>query len=71
VDFTTAQEALADPPVLVLFAAAHRDGRGLRGWLLGRIGARSLLVRSTPRPDGGIQPGKTVSDFAAERLAVP
>jgi uncharacterized DUF497 family protein len=55
VDFTTAQEALADPPVLVLFAAAHRDGRGLRGWLLGRIGARILLVRYTHRPDGVIR----------------
>ena len=54
-DFTTAQEALADPPALVLFDAAHRDGRELRGWLLGRIGTRILLVRYTHRPDGMIR----------------
>ena len=55
VDLTTAQEALADPPALVLFDAAHRDGRELRGWLLGRVGARILLVRYTHRPDGVIR----------------
>ena len=55
VDFTTAQEAFADPQALVLFDAAHSDGRELRWWLLGRVGARILLVRYTHRPDGIIR----------------
>jgi uncharacterized DUF497 family protein len=55
VDFPTAQEAFADPQALVLFDAAHSDGRELRGWLLGRIGARILLVRYAHRPDGVIR----------------
>ena len=54
-DFPIAQEAFADSQARVLFDAAHSDGRELRGWLLGRIGARILLVRYAPRPDGVIR----------------
>jgi hypothetical protein len=55
VDFTAAQEAFTDPRALVLFDAAHSDHRELRWWLLGRVGARILLVRYTHRPGGIIR----------------
>jgi uncharacterized DUF497 family protein len=55
VDFTIAQKAFADPRALVLFDAAHSDHRELRWWLLGRVGARILLVRYTHRPGGVIR----------------
>ena len=55
VDFTTAQEAFADPRAVVLYDAAHSNWRELRWWLLGRVGARVLLVRYTHRPSGVIR----------------
>lgn len=55
VDFTTAQRAFADPKALVLFDAAHSDGRELRWWLLGKVDDRVMLVRYTHRPGGIIR----------------
>lgn len=55
VDFTTAQQAFADPRAIVLYDAAHSGLRELRWWLLGRVGARVLLVRYTHRPGGVIR----------------
>jgi len=55
VDFTTAQQAFADPRALVIYDAAHSTWRELRWWLLGRVDARILLVRYTHRPGGVIR----------------
>ena len=55
VDFTTAQQAFADPRALVLFDHAHSTSRELRWWLLGKIDARVLHVRYTHRPGGVIR----------------
>jgi uncharacterized DUF497 family protein len=55
VDFTTAQQAFADPQALVLFDEAHSSRRELRWWLLGRVGGRILLVRYTHRPGGVVR----------------
>ena len=55
VDFTTAQQAFADPKSLVLFDEAHSDHRELCWWLLGKVGARILHVRYTHRPGGIIR----------------
>jgi len=55
VDFTTAQQAFADPKALVLFDHPHSTTRELRWWLLGKVGARILLVRYTHRPHGVIR----------------
>ena len=55
VDFTVTQQAFADPKALVLFDEAHSNKRELRWWLLGKVGARILLVRYTHRPGGVIR----------------
>src|SRR5471032_550608 len=55
VDFTTAQQAFADPRALVLFDGAHSSRRELRWWLLGRVSGRILLVRYTHRPGGVVR----------------
>lgn len=52
VSFTEAQKAFEDPKALVLFDAAHSTRTELRWWLLGRVGARVMLVRYTHRPVG-------------------
>ncbi len=55
VDFTTAQQAFADPMALVLFDEVHSDRRELRWWLLGKVHGRVMLVRYTHRPNGVIR----------------
>jgi uncharacterized DUF497 family protein len=45
----------ADPQALVLFDEAHSNHRELRWWLLGKVDARTLLVRYTHRPNGVIR----------------
>ena len=55
VNFATAQSAFADPRALVLYDHEHSSGTELRWWLLGRVGARVLLVRYTHRPQGVIR----------------
>jgi uncharacterized DUF497 family protein len=54
VDFTTTQQAFADPKAPVLFHQLHSNARELRWWLLGKVGARILLLRYTHRPHGVI-----------------
>jgi hypothetical protein len=55
VDFKEAQQAFADSRALALYDAAHSNWRELRWWLVGRVGARILLVRYTHRPSGVIR----------------
>ena len=55
VDSRGAQGGLAERSALVLFYAGCSDHRELRWWLLGRVGARILLVRYTHRPGGTIR----------------
>jgi|GEM_PF-704907 len=55
VDFTTAQQAFADPKALVLFDETHSDRSELRWWLLGMVGGRVMLVRYTHRANGVIR----------------
>jgi len=55
VDFTEAQQAFADPRALVLFDEAHGGETELRWWLLGKVGARVMLVRYTHRAPGLIR----------------
>ena len=47
VDFTTAQQAFADPKSIVLFDDAHSTRYELRWWLLGRVGSASCTF-ATP-----------------------
>jgi hypothetical protein len=57
VPFSEAQEAFEDPRAIVAFDSAHspRGRHELRWWLLGKIGARVMLVRYTHRPGGVIR----------------
>jgi uncharacterized DUF497 family protein len=57
VPFSEAQQAFDDPFALVAFDEAHspRGGHELRWWLLGKVGARVMLVRYTHRPGGIIR----------------
>lgn len=55
VDFTTAQQAFADPQSLVFFDVSHSTPHELRWWLLGKINHRVLHVRYTHRPNGIIR----------------
>jgi len=49
VDFAEARLAFDDPCAIVLLDESHGGGTELRWWLLGKIGARVLLVRYTQR----------------------
>jgi uncharacterized DUF497 family protein len=55
VDFTEAQQAFADPRAIVVFDPAHGGKTELRWWLLGKVGARVMLVRYTHRTPGIIR----------------
>lgn len=52
VDFIEAQQAFADRNALVLYDGKHSTGFELRWWLLGKVGARVMIVRYTHRPVG-------------------
>ena len=55
VDFVEAQKAFDDPRALVVFDGEHGGGTELRWWLLGKVGARVMLVRYTHRSPGVVR----------------
>lgn len=57
VPFSEAEKAFGDPLAVVAFDEVHspRGKSELRWWLLGKVGARVMLVRYTHRPNGVIR----------------
>ena len=57
VPFSEAEQAFNDPLAVVAFDEVHspRGKSELRWWLLGKVGARVMLVRYTHRPNGVIR----------------
>ena len=57
VPFSEAKQAFNDPLAVVAFDEVHspRGKSELRWWLLGKVGARVMLVRYTHRPSGIIR----------------
>ena len=57
VPFSEAEQAFGDPLAVVAFDEVHspRGISELRWWLLGKVGARVMLVRYTHRPNGVIR----------------
>ena len=57
ISFSEAQLAFDDPLAVVAFDEAHspRGKHELRWWLLGKVGARVMLVRYTHRSNGIIR----------------
>jgi uncharacterized DUF497 family protein len=55
VSFSDAQKAFDDPRAMVAFDDEHSGTDELRWWLLGKVGARVMLVRYTHRADGVIR----------------
>jgi uncharacterized protein len=57
VPFSEAEQAFGDPLAVVSFDEVHspRGKSELRWWLLGKVGARVMLVRYTHRPKGVIR----------------